>query len=224
MNSQQSTSDYSPSFAELLDFAEGKLDSSTCERLEAHLAQEPEEATKTLEWIRTFLEASGETTVYAMPKGLEERLVDVYEAASAPSLAALARDLSGVVRRIIAKLVESESDSSFAALALRSRTLEALPQQWTFKAEEMTLVLDVLERSDACYDIHGQVFDTETGEWSGRGTVQLMQDDCPYMEVEVDEFGEFIIEGVERGSFELILNADALEIVCKPLMIGAEQT
>lgn len=224
MNSQQSTSDYSPSFAELLDFAEGKLDPSTCERLEAHLAEAPEEATKTLKWIRTFLEASGETTLYAMPKGLEERLVDVYDAASAPTLAEVALGLSGAVRRIIAKVVESDSDSSFAALALRSRTLEAFPQQWTFKAEEMTLVLDVLERSDACYDVHGQVYDTETGEWSGRGSVQLMQNDCPHVVVEVDEFGEFIIEGVERGSFELILNADALEIVCKPLMIGAKQT
>lgn len=223
MNSQQSTSDYSPSFAELLDYAESKLDLSSRERIEAHLAEEPEEATKTLKWIRTFLKTSEETTLHAMPKGLEQRLVDVYDAAVAPSVAAVARDLSAAVRRILAKLVESESDTSFAALALRSRTLDAAPQQWTFKAEEMTLVLDVLERSDAGYDVHGQVFESETGEWSDRGSVQLMQDDCPHVMVEVDEFGEFVVEGVERGSFELILNADALEIVCKPLMIGVEK-
>lgn len=206
-----------PTFNELLDFAEGRLDASAHRRVAEFLSASPEAVAADWAWLQDFLEKSKAVELHAMPAGLEERLNRIYAANRTEPLAEKAGNWLGSIRRIVAELVDPGLDTAFAAAGLRSKAFESTARQWTFKAGQCDIWINALARPDERYDLHGQIYGASGDIFSKGSSAQLVQEHRECGLAEIDDYGEFFIEDVPVGEYALVLAGEDSEIVCEPL-------
>jgi hypothetical protein len=221
MDIPNSHSDSQPTFADLLDYAEGRLHGDDLRRVETALASLPEGVVAEWEWVQRFVATSRTPPLHALPAGLEDRLMAVYSGAFGSSMADTVRGWMGDIRRVVAEWVGADEEADFAAMALRFKSLDAPRLQWTFKTPEMEISLNAVERPEQGYDLHGQVFAMTQSTPMDR-VAQVLREDREIAVSTVDEFGEFVLKGLGAGDYLLILTDGLTEVSCSPLSVGGD--
>lgn len=221
MNAESNSSSLPPSFGELLDYAEGRLAEADQQRVADFLAEHPQAVAAEWAWVQDFLKKTQPVQLHEMPGGLEERLVGLYtERPVVRPLEKLSGWLAGI-RRVVAELADPGIAPGFAAAGLRTQAFEKGAQQWVFKTDQCDIWVNSLERPDQRYDLHGQVF-AAAGDAGGKaGSAQLLQEDREVGLATVDAYGEFLLQGVPAGSYDLVVAGEGVEVVCAPVTIGA---
>lgn len=191
------------------------------QRVAEYLTEAPREVADDWAWVRDFLKKSDTAQLRPMPAGLEERLNRLYSVEASTPLADKVSDWMGSIRRVVAELVDPGIEPSFAASGLRSKSFEDSPRQWTFTTGQFEIWINALSRPDERFDLHGQIYPV-TGATMPKGhSVQLVREERDSGLATVDDYGEFLIQQVPAGDYELIVAGEDTEVVCSPVTFGA---
>lgn len=224
MKSENETPERRPTFAELLDHAEGRLTGARRARVEGYIAAHPQAVAGDLAWIQEFLKKAENVAWHPLPEGLEARLVGI-GARAAPGRA-LAAEVGGWVtrmRQVVAELVNPEVGHGGLALAgagLRAREFDNGARQWVYKTADSHIWVNALARADGRYDLHGQVYTLGDAVDFAACAVQLLADGEEAGLVTVDAHGEFVLTGIAVGQYGLVVADGDSEVVCEGLVLG----
>jgi hypothetical protein len=221
MKSESDPLPFRPTFSELLDYAEDRLDEAGQQRVADFLAEHPQAVAAEIAWIRDFLSKSRSAEFYPMPADLEDRLNGLYPAARGLDLLNKASGWMGAIRRVVADLVDPGLEPGLAAAGLRAQSFEQTARQIMFKTAQFDIWVNALDRRDRRFDLHGQIFTGCESDAAVTGSAQLLQEDREIGLATVDEFGEFLIHGIPAGEYTLIIAGQDTEVVCSPLRLDA---
>lgn len=192
-------------FGRLADWVEGRLSEEEADAVAGRIAEGDEETRARAEWLRAFVQASGEIQFSPPPRGVRETLSRRFA-----SQAEAARE-PGVLPRIVASL---SFDSGLDLAAAGTRTAGAQEErQLAFTTDVAEVVLDVMPRPGGkSLDLGGQIF--PSGEESPDNfTIQLLRDGTEKGMTASDELGEFAFEDVPYGEYELVLGTRQVEVL-----------
>lgn len=221
MNAESDPAPLPPGFNELLDYAEGRLAGDEPQRVARFIAEHPREVAAEWAWVQDFLKKTRTVQLHPMPADLENRLISLYTARSAVPPLEKAGGWMERIRRVVAELVDPGMAPGFAAEGLRAKSFMNTGQQWAFKTEAFDILVNALERPDQRYDVHGLVFPMDEEGVDRAHSAQLVCEDREVGLAAVDAYGEFVIQGVPTGEYELVLAGEAVEVVCSPVSCGA---
>lgn len=191
-----------PTFRQLLDWAEGRLDPQAAARLEEQAAGGDEETRRTITWIRSFLEESRRQPLEGAPPIIRQRLRQAFA-----SRAGAAQE----VERLVAELTfDSRLDPELVGVRTVSGDEEyGGPYQLAFRAGAIDILVDV-SASSGTYLLEGQVFAPDqaaevwvvTAEYAGTTRTDIGG----------DELGSFSVAGIPGVPQRLSLSNGVLEI------------
>lgn len=203
-------SDDKPTFAELIDWVEGRLDDDAAEEIADYVAKDDETTRADVAWIRAFLAASESMTLERPPARVREVLRRRFESY------AETRQSPGFFRRIIATLT-FDSGRRPAVAGIRSAATEGMQRQFIFTTDIAEVALNVQPRmDDDRIDIVGQVFASDEVALEEL-SIQLLQEQTGVGLTSADELGEFTLNAVPTGDYKLIVSAEQFEIVLQPV-------
>ncbi|MGH2524401.1 MAG: hypothetical protein ACRDH2_17985 [Anaerolineales bacterium] len=195
-----------PSFAQLLDWLEGRLSEEEARALAEQL-QTADEATRAdLAWLREFHQARQDVKLTVPPprvrEALKRRFAD-YAGARRPP---------GSFRRWLAALT-FDSRTRLGVVGLRSAATEGLQRQLIYTTGVADVVLNIQPHShEQSFNLTGQVFPTTDVAHDGF-SIQLLREETEVGLVTADELGEFSFEAVPPGEYEIVVSGDQSEIV-----------
>jgi hypothetical protein len=221
MNTESHSSRQTPTFSELLDYAEGRLAGADHQRVAAFIAEHPQAVATEWAWVKDFLNKARSLQLHPLPADLEERLNRLHPAGPAESPREQVSGWMESIRRVVAELVDTVAVPDFAAAGLRSKAFDHPAPQWVFKTAQFDIWVNALERPDQRHDLHGQVFPTAGDGVIKAGSAQLLRDDRECGMAAVDAYGEFVIQGVPAGTYALVIAGEDSEVVCSPVTFGA---
>lgn len=217
MNAESNSSHPRPTFSELLDFAEGRLSGAEHERISGFIAEHPQEIAAEWAWVQDFLRKAQTVSLHPMPAGLQDRLSNLGPASPAVPSLEKASGWVETVRRVVAELVDPGLQPDFATAGLRSKAFDSTARQWTFTSGGFDILVNALVRPDRRYDLHGQVFPGNEDAGATISSAQLVCEDREFSLATVDDYGEFLIQGVPAGAYELVIAGEEIEVVCTPV-------
>ncbi len=133
-----------PTFTQLLDWVDGRLDADRADAVAAHVASSAE-ATSTVAWIRSFREAGSAMPLQTPPEALRTSLRDVFRRHSTiPPGTGPVRELTGDPRplRVAAGARSADGDGV---------------GQVVLEGDGVSLTLTVLRRRATLVDLHGHL-------------------------------------------------------------------
>lgn len=210
-----------PSFERLLEYADGRLPADESATLERHLATACDDCRATLTWYEGFVEtARSDDSVEPAPWVLR-KAIDAFADAKA---AAARRGVRGIVARIRAALV-FDSFGGATDDAVPARSAHVASRQLLYSAVPYDVDLFVAEGSSRrSLAVSGQVLPVDGDDFeSVRGlTVTIEREGEPMASVETSELGEFAVDGIAPGVYDVRLANDDREIVIwhTPLSLG----
>ena len=207
----------SPTFAQLVDWIDGKLDTPDARRMEARVATAISAGDRaladTVAWIRAFRARTAHTVLMPPPDAVRASVLRMFggrHQAQNPSM----------VQRILAGLARA-TGPGMAVAGARGASLQARRRQLVFECDAADIVLNT-EQTDGRYTLSGQVLPRSTLQVAGM-VAQLLRlneatagDESEVSLTRADDFGEFAFENVAPGRYAIILVADALEIRVEP--------
>jgi hypothetical protein len=194
-----------PSFAQLLDWLEGRLSEQDAAAVATQVANADEQTRATVDWLRNFSHVSTRVTLKALPTRYHQELLRRFktraEENQAPSL----------FRRLLAHLT-FDSGSQLATAGVRALNGLGNQRQMVYSTEVLDVVLNTQPgKGNGQLDVLGQVMPTaENAEMAF--VVQLLRNDTEFQITQADTIGEFFFEAVPPGSYGLVLSAEQLEI------------
>jgi hypothetical protein len=208
-----------PSFAELLDWLEGRLPAAQVQALASRLEAASPAALADLDWLRQFLAARQSVRLAAPPPAVRAELRRRFAA----RVQAQANPLPGLFARLTAALT-FDSRAQWAGAGLRASGGATGDRQLIYatpSAEiEIALNLHAIEApalESQHLDLNGQVF-------AAAGSppvyaVQLLRAGAEVALAATDELGEFAIVSIPSGDYELVLSAGDHEIQLASVML-----
>jgi hypothetical protein len=199
------------SFAQIIDWVEGRLDA---EQSAAVARQVEVDATLAADvaWLRRFLQVSQSVTLAEPPADLRMQL--------RARFAAHKRSQPGLLQRLIAAL---SFDSGPQPLLTGVRSAARSPRQWVFTTQIADIALVLQPRGDDRFDLLGQILPLNApsapapvGEEAPIYRVHLLTgSDTETEEVaitESDDLGEFVFPDLAPGGYQLLLHAEDRQI------------
>jgi hypothetical protein len=191
----------SPSFEQLLDWVDGRLSPIDGEEMARRVAAADAETQTLAAWLRAFRQVS-ETTVLARPPAeLRQRLRQQFKAE---------HGRPDFFRRLVASLT-FDSSRQWAAAGVRSAAGQGQQRQLLYSTEVADIALNL--QPDALGQrlaLLGQVF--PAADSSEAYSVQLLRGDREAAITLTDELGEFTIESIAPGVYDMILSSEQVEV------------
>lgn len=201
-------------FERLLDWVEGRLSEEEARKVEEMMADESVRAE--VEWLRAFVRVSEETTLEKPPPEVRETLAHRFHSYARKETEE--KNQPGFLERILATLT-FDSDAQPAMAGFRSAGGGRSSRQLVYDAEVAEISLNVLGHpNNGHVDVYGQVF-PEVDEDPDAFSVQLLKGADEVGLTAADELGEFAFEGVEPGTYEMVLSAAQVEFLITPVEI-----
>ncbi len=191
-----------PTFRELLDWVEGRLDTQAAASFEERVAAADIETQRTITWIRSFLEESRRQPLESPPPIVRQRLRQAFAGRA------------GAAQRVERLVAELTFDSRLGPELVGVRAVSGDdryggPYQLAFRAGAIDILLDV-SASSGTYRLDGQVFapDQTAEVWvvtaEGEGTTRT--------DIGGDELGSFSVAGILGVPQRLLLSNGVVEI------------
>lgn len=196
-----------PTFAELLDWLEGRLGAEEAEQIESRLQHADGSTLAELEWLREFLDTAEQGRLAEPPPVVREALVQQFEERRRGKRG------PGWIDRLKAVLT-FDSATQLAAAGTRSVHVRGKPRQMVYDSDLAEIALNVFPNDrDQHLTLTGQVFPKRGLSIEGL-SVQLV-DASRFSQqslVNLDEIGEFTLEMIPPGRYDLYLSAEGVEI------------
>ncbi|MFN8454147.1 MAG: hypothetical protein U0401_05645 [Anaerolineae bacterium] len=200
-------------FARLLDWVEGKLTEEEAAATAAAVAGADETTQATAAWLREFIQLSTNTVLASPPPETRELLMRRFEAYRQK------REQPGLLQRLIAALT-FDSGMQPATAGLRAAAAQAAPRQLIYSTDAAEIALNIQPRPfDQLLNVSGQIFTTRAAA-PDTFSIQLLRDAVEVSLTTSDELGEFFLEGVPAGVYEMILSTAQVEITIKPIELS----
>lgn len=213
-----------PTFAQLVDWVDGKLDAEEASRIraavDAAIARGDEALAATLAWLRAFRAQANMTVLVSPPEAARAGVLRMFEDAKRAQAGAPAR--SGFLQRIVAALARA-TGPGLVVEGARGAAIQARRRQMTFECDAADIVLNAQPRDDG-YRLNGQFLPRATFDTDGM-FVELMriegasEDDANASTVRfarADALGEFTFDIVAPGRYAIVFIAETLEIHTAP--------
>lgn len=200
-----------PDFERLLDAVEGRISAEEARVVFEQVAQADQATQAELGWLRRFVELSQTTVLQAPPAQVRAMLARRFGAF------ARQRPLGGL-RRLLATPM---FDSASAPLTAGTRGVGAAHdrRQLIFNTDVADIAIDIRPHPHAAaLDVHGQIFPTEDISLDYM-VVQLVRSDAEAGITTGDELGEWTIERVPAGTYDLIVSTAAIEVVIREVVL-----
>ncbi len=208
-----------PTFAQLLDWVEGKLDADAAAQIQAQvdaaLASEQATLHETLAWLRAFRARAQKTVLVSAPADVKAGVLRMFEGASA-------QNKHNVIQRMIAQLTRSIAPGLAMAGARSTTSSRARPRQLRFECAAADIVLSIArDADDRGFNLTGQVLPRPvTGVSVAQLAAQLLRDDVEVALTTTDAFGEFAFAELLPGHYALMLASPAIEIGVEPIELA----
>jgi hypothetical protein len=218
---------HGPDFERIADWLEGRLPAEEAAQVERLVAGDPVGMADAA-WLRMFGAIRREVAYEAPPASVRAALIERFEA-RAPEPAV------GFIGRVIARLT-FDSFATAGALAVRGAGED---RQLVFSSDAGAVALAVRERADpSLVDIHGQVMPAgdlppeafavelvasgraEGATTGAAGPTAAVPAPAVGRVAVADELGEFVLAGVPRATWDVVLSAGSTEIVLASIDIG----
>jgi hypothetical protein len=199
----------------LMDWLEGKLDAAEAAAVAQTVAQEPSLQT-TVEWLRQFLHLSTDTVLATPDPTIHKRATEHFRA-HARGKQARGKERPGIWQTLVG-LLTSDSWQRLSLATVRNVNLHTVPRQLIYTTPAADVALNIQAR-DEQLDLAGQVFPLDEEE-TAPYTVQLLQMDQELGLSTTDPVGKFSFPSLAEGKYELVLTADAHEIVIESLELA----
>ncbi len=214
-----------PTFAQLVDWIDGKLNADEAARVQAlvetALARGDAMLAAMLAWVRAFRAQADVTVLVPPPPHVRARVVRAFEDFARTRTDASARP--GLLQRMVATLTRA-TGPGLAVSGARGVTIQAHRRQMTFECDAADIVLNAQLRDDG-YRLSGQVLPHATLEAGGL-FVELVRLEEPASSREdegmviafarTDEVGEFTFDVVAPGRYAIVFVSEAVEIRLTP--------
>ena len=191
-------------FSRLADSLEGRLppEEAAGFEKESHDSSDPDAA-----WLRAFLTVSERTVIETPPPELHGSVLDLFESHTR-------RVGSGVARSLKAALT---FDSGFqAAFGVRSAGATSA-RRLIFETEAADVALSFNPRpGGGGWNLDGQVLPRAPLEREADDeppVARLTGGGTPGYTARIDELGEFIVEGVEPGRYDISVSLENIEVL-----------
>ena len=194
-----------PSFAQLLDWIEGRLSEQDAALIAKRVADADEALRMTVEWLRNFSHVSTRVTLKPLPASYHQELLRQFKARieenPAPSL----------FRRLLARLT-FDSGAQLATAGVRTINGLGNQRQIVYSSDVADVVINTQpSRGRGQMDMLGQVMPLSKAAETAF-VVQLLHNDTEFQITQADSIGEFFFEAVPPGRYGLVLSAEQLEI------------
>lgn len=207
----------SQQFQQIVDWLEERLTPEEAQAVTASLSADPS-AQETADWLQKFLDLSQQLVLARPPATVRSTLRHRFDeqqgqASQSPS----------VWQRVSAHLT-FDSSQQMAVAGMRAAVLEDTIQQLVYATPSLEIALHLQPDPDDRIALYGQVFPLqETADTIY--AVQLYQagsdnDSGSETLTATDELGEFSFQAINRGTYEVILSSDQLEVVITPLIFS----
>lgn len=197
-------------FSKLVDWIENRLPAAEAAQVEATVAQDAN-AQETVAWLRRFNSASQSVQIGRPSQAVRDTLrarFDQY-AAQQPSF----------FERLIATLT-FDSHAQLATAGIRSAATEGQQQQLIYTTDSAEIALNIVQSPAKEFAVFGQLFpftDIPLDDFS----VQLVQADSEVQITDTNELGEFELDPLPAGSYELVVSGDLFELVAPVQLTSA---
>lgn len=193
-----------PSFAQLLDWKEGKLAREEERAVSQAISDAGDDVRRDLAWLLLFDQVQGLAHLTSAPARTLKKIYETYESRA---------DLDLTPPRMTCKVGRLSYDSAMTSAMAAVRTgVSARGRQLVYSTDTADLALSFKPvESDQTYVVQGQVLQLQ--ETDVPGYLISLEGDAPRREVAADRFGEFAFEGVESGRYRLFVSYDHHSIV-----------
>lgn len=199
-----------PTFENLVDFADGRLVGDDVSLVENHLAGGCDACRGALAWYRGVVDTAAGDTSVEPPAWVTRRALDLFRQGRA------SRGLRGLVSRLRAALVFDSLTAGPDAELAPARSGAGPSRQLLYTASPYDVDLLISAGADPRrLTVTGQVLVSESEDFGEVGglTVELADGDTVAGRATTSEFGEFTVEGVQPGLYEVRLVGPNREIV-----------
>jgi hypothetical protein len=192
-------------FERLLDWVEGRLSPAEAQQMEEQVADTDAEIQAQVRWLRAFIALGDQVLLLAPPPQVRAFLTRRF------AEYAHAQQQPGFFQRLAAVL---SFDSALQPAGVGARTGQGnLMRQFVFSTEVADIALNLQPRPrDRRLDILGQILPKEEELALNEFVVQLLRNEEEVAIAMADELGEFMLESLAPGSYQLLLSSDRIEI------------
>jgi hypothetical protein len=199
-----------PAFERLIDHLDGRLEAAAADTVAAHLASDCEQCISDQSWYESVRRVTAGDDSIEPPPWVLKRAIKVFDGARR-------RRLTRRLGDFIATLVfDSSKGPAFAG----ARVTEAAAHQLLYRADDFNIDL-LLTSLDQRGELRGQILreDEFQFESTARIGIELVGEDERVYSAETNGFGEFTIESIEAGLYDLRVDAGELTITVVGLAI-----
>ncbi len=191
-------------FAKLLDWVEGRLSEEEARTVERQVAAADSATLADVAWLRAFARISEDVVIASPPPQVRETLIERFEAY------AEGKRQPGLLKRLVATLT---FDSGMQpAPGLRTVGTPEAQRQFVYSTDAADVAIDVrLRPHDELLDLAGQIFPIN-GTDPGAFGVQLLDGPSEVATTATNDLGEFTLEAVAPGVYEVLASSDRVEI------------
>ncbi|BCX05505.1 MAG: hypothetical protein KatS3mg053_3443 [Candidatus Roseilinea sp.] len=213
-----------PTFAQLVDWVDGKLDAEAAARVEAAvdaaIARGDTTLAETLAWLRAFRAQADMTVLVPPPEGARAEVLRMFKDFTRARANAPTRP--GLLQRVAAVLARA-TGPGLAIEGARGAAVQARRRQMTFECEAADIVLNAQPRDDG-YRLSGQILPRTALDVDGMfielvgaaGSSEASAGESAVHIARADALGEFAFDAVAPGRYALVFIAEALEIRTAP--------
>ena len=200
-----------PSFAQLLDWIEGRLSEQDATVVATQVAQAnaDHETHATIEWLRNFHSLSSGIVLKTPPPRVRRELFQRVKQWKGE------RQKPTLLQCLLASL-SFDSEASLATAGVRAINGLGNQRQIVYSTEVVDIVINTQPgHGGSQLDVLGQVMPAEST--NVEFAVQLLHNDAEFRMTQTDDIGEFGFIAVPPGMYSLVFVADLLEIQTPPI-------
>lgn len=211
-----------PTTEELLNWIEGRAAAADAARIEAQLAAGDQALQQEVNWLRTFTGLREHLHFAAPPATVRQELENrfaAYAERKAQSAKPAADPQPGFLQRLVAALT-FDSAAQLGVAGVRTAQI-ASARQLIYASNLAEIALNVGEAGPTgAFTILGQILPIPQVVSQGF-VVQLFQNAEEVALATTDELGEFTFEGVQPGTYSIMLTYEETSILLTPIALQA---
>jgi hypothetical protein len=197
------------SFEKVVDWLEGRLPEKEAQEITARIAADPA-LQADVAWLRAFHQASQDITFEAPPATVRAQLsrrFAAYRAENRPPT---------WWERLTAVL---KFDSHLQPATAGARSVTPTERQLVYTTAQADVALTIqLQTPGQTFNLFGQILPTQS-DTPDLFTVHLLRQDHEFGFTATDEVGEFVLEQMPAGHYDLAINSDRYQILI-PLQLS----
>jgi hypothetical protein len=199
-------------FASLIDYLDDRLDVRAGAVVAAHIAGGCPECSRTRQWYLSVRAIAASDDCIDPPAWVVKRAIRLFSSARAPSTI-------DKVKQLIASLV---FDSLSRPVTAGVRLTESSVRQLLYRADAYSIDLQIAPREEAAAALHGQVLREGETRFDSVSNlrIELADGDRILHSVLTNEMGEFELEQVAHGDYELRIGIREAVLIIPQLVIA----